>query len=166
MKGQSISFEVKGFAELDKLLTQIPIAVQHRVMTQVIAKGARYIRTEVRKAAPAREKPPGVSSSVFKHTPGHLRKGGIIMGRSPKKFRRSGVISLSVGFSKSGGYGGFVERGTDERKTKKGFRRGRMTKAPFMEKAFGASYAKGIEIMLTEGKTLIEKNIKKYVGMP
>lgn len=162
----TISFEVKGFADLDKFLTQLPIAVQHRVMTQVIAKGARHIRTEVRKAAPARTAPPGVSSGAFKHTAGHLRKGGIIMGRSPRKFRRSGVISLSVGFSKSGGYGGFIERGTEQRKTRKGYSRGKVTVAPFMLPAFDNSHRRAIDIMLTEGKLIIEKNIKKYIGLP
>lgn len=124
---------ITGIKELDDVLTQLPLQVEHRVLQQAHMDAAKVLVDKAKLLAP--EGPTGGTVDSI--------------GTEKPSFNASdGIGQVHVGPRRGrfkGQHAHLIEFGTKSRRTKSGANRGVMPKHPFMEPAFEATSGEVLE---------------------
>jgi HK97 gp10 family phage protein len=100
----SVTVQIKGAAELDRVLRQLPVEIARKELTGAVMEGANIVRRAVQDAAPVRVDP----------TPKAIGKGG--KGRLPGYLRanirrgvvRAGTASVTIAVGTGAAFYGFM----------------------------------------------------------
>lgn len=117
-----VSLTLDGGPELERKLAELTAELQREVLLAAMLAAGEPIRQEAASRAPVRKGSGGGTLA---------RSVTVEAGKKQKP-------SVRVGVGKEGWYGGFVERGTRQRRTKKGADRGRASAQPFLRPALDA----------------------------
>jgi hypothetical protein len=99
-----------GLAELEKRLNALPLKMERTIVGKALVEGAKAIVAPAKAAAPTgkREYVYGDKRLKSSRRPGQMKRAIRAMGRGRKQ---GGLIVVPIGFSASGFYGRFMERG-------------------------------------------------------
>jgi HK97 gp10 family phage protein len=151
-----IEFELKGFAELQRRLQELPKKLQRSVMAGAVKEASGIVQRAAKENAPIAAKDiyrkaihktgkKAGQGYKAKLAPGTLKKSiGI---RQKRKGVQQGEVVFQIGPSKKAFYGQFVEKGHVLRKKRKGPVIGHVPAYPFLRPAIEQNVHQAVEIM-------------------
>jgi HK97 gp10 family phage protein len=137
------SFEIKGGAELEKRLKELPDKVAVNVMVGATFAGAKVILAAARKRVPIFDKEKGHSP----HEPGYLLAN---LKASRTRSRDRNTVGAKVGITFDAFYGHFIEFGTARSKA-----------FPFMRPAADEAREEAVSALTTYAGRRIEQEAAK-----
>ena len=164
-----IEIQLKGFAELEKRLMQLPENLQKRAVQQATKEGAKIIELAAKQTAPRGTQPLRPKAirlyQAIAVGKGRLHKIARTLGQIRSKY---GFITSIIALKKGARHGIPVHYGHDIVKggsKKKGGRVVAHVEAnPFMARAFNANTQRAINVIRVRLAEAIERLYKKHVG--
>lgn len=142
MKKDKFKLEIIGLEETIQMLDSLPKLLNNKIQLD-ISRRAGNIAKKV----------------IQSHTPSKRAKKAVKVTRS-KQFK----YGVSVGYTTKGGHlARWIEKGTKDRKTKKGVSRGRMPAKPFIVSAHKDAADKVMRFMEGQYLKLLDNAIRKQV---
>jgi HK97 gp10 family phage protein len=150
LRGKAFSFELDGLKELDQMLQDLPKAMSKTVLRNALKKAGAPIRDEAAANAP--------------HGPtGNLAKSIVVSTKLKKSQRRRmkqrDAVEVFVGATAPHAY--LVEFGSAERQRKNGASTGVMPSNPFFTRAWDATKATALKILVAEIRVELLKAAKR-----
>lgn len=143
MSKEPIRFELNGAKEIDKILSQLPVKMQAKILASINREGAKIVQAEMKKNAP-------VGNDVI-HNNIKIKKD------------KENLTGVTVGVTSKGFVARFIEYGTVLRTTKKGFQRGAMRPKPFIKRSIDNKIKEVISHITDNYAALVQKYLTKEV---
>lgn len=156
MRGGNVKFEIKGLREVNQMLSQLPKAVNDKVLYDLNRSGGNIVKKAIEEAVP--------DSNTDKASKDKIA-ANVVVKKNPDD--KTGVL---IGFLKKVWYVKLMEMGTKVRNTlgkgkyKKKANRGTITRKPFVEQAHAEAYPKVIEHFTTNYLKIVNKSIKRQLN--
>ena len=150
--------QLRGFAELDRELSKLPVKIQQKVLKKTVREGAKVVQKAARKNAPvSSNRLPGMK---YEYPSGHLRKNIKVRAMTKRDLSQYGnakdMVGVKVTLGKGAWYGSMVEFGHKLSRNKKQF--GHVPPNPFMRRAFDSNKQQ----VLAKMKTTFLTELGKY----
>lgn len=138
--------KIIGIEEIQQALAELEKGVSDRALQDIHRAALRIPKKALKTAAPSR-------SRRLKQTNATAIK--------PNR-RSKDKTAVQLGFRKRAFTARFFEKGTKNRKTRKGYRRGVFNKRPFVERAYLSTYKQVIDFVQANALKIMKRSLARY----